>query len=57
MGIVTHLSARGKSNGFSLVMVGTWGVFSSYSGDGHSKHIFVQRSQVSCLFMMGTTGI
>ena len=32
-----HLVARGKSHGFSRVAAGTWGIFSSYSGDVHSK--------------------
>ena len=26
-----------KSHGFSRVAAGTWGIFSSYSGDVHSK--------------------
>ena len=30
-------SWRGKSHVFSRVAAGTWGVFSSYSGDVHSK--------------------
>ena len=33
--------ARGKSHGFSRVAVGTWGIFSSYVGDAHSKREFV----------------
>ena len=36
---------------------GIWGIFSSYSGDGHSKLEFVQRGQDSCLLMMDTPGI
>ena len=32
-----HLACRGKSHGFSRVAAGTWGIFSSYSGDAHSK--------------------
>ena len=36
-GIGPHLSLRGKSHGFSRVTAGTWGIFSSYSGDIHSK--------------------
>ena len=36
-GIGPHLAARGKSDGFSRVAAGTWGIFSSYSGDVHSK--------------------
>ena len=43
--------------GISLVAAGTWGIFSSYSGDGHSKLYFVHRSQDSCLVMMDTSGI
>ena len=34
---------EGKSHGFSLVAAGTWGTFSSYGGDGHSKAVFVQQ--------------
>ena len=36
-GIGPHLAGRGKSHGFSRVVAGTWGIFSSYSGDVHSK--------------------
>ena len=36
-----HLVARGKSHGFSRVAAGTWGIFSSYDGDVHSKREFV----------------
>ena len=28
-----HLAGRGKSHGFSRVAAGTWGKFSSYSGE------------------------
>ena len=35
------LLASGKSNGFSRVAAGTWGIFSSYVGDAHSKREFV----------------
>ena len=52
-----RLSLRGKSHGFSRVAAGTCGIFSSYSGDGHSKLVFVQRRQDSCLVMMDTSGI
>ena len=41
-GIGPPLSARGKSHGFSRVAAGTWGIFSSYVGDVHSKVEFVQ---------------
>ena len=37
-----HLAARGKSHGFSRVAAGTWGIFSTYNGDGPSSHVFVQ---------------
>ena len=33
---------RGKSHVFSRVASGTWGIFSSYGGDVHSKLDFVQ---------------
>ena len=33
---------KGKSHGFSRVAAGTWGIFSSYRGDVHSKLEFVQ---------------
>ena len=32
---------EGKSNGFSRVAAGTWGIFSRYDGDAHSKQEFV----------------
>ena len=35
----------------------TWDIFASYSGDGHSKLHFVQRSQESCVVMRDTSGI
>ena len=34
-GIGPHLSASGKSDGFSRVAVGSWGMFSSYGGGRH----------------------
>ena len=40
-GISPRLVARGKSNGFSRVAAGTWGIFSSYEGDARSKREFV----------------
>ena len=36
-GIGPHLAGRGKYHGFSRDAAGTWGIFSSYSGDVHSK--------------------
>ena len=41
-GIGPHLVARRKSQGFSLVAAGTWGIFSRYDGDAHSKQEFVE---------------
>ena len=40
-GIRPHLVARVKSHGFSRVVAGTWVIFLSYDGDGHSKREFV----------------
>ena len=40
-GIGPHLAGQGKSHGFSRVVAGTWGIFSSYDGDAHSKREFV----------------
>ena len=37
-----NLPARGMCHGITRVAEGTWGIFSSYSGDGHSKLHFVQ---------------
>ena len=41
-GIEPHFSARGMSHTISRVAAQTWVVFTSYSGDGHSKLHFVQ---------------
>ena len=41
-GNLPHLAPRGKYHVFSQVAVGTCGIFSSYSGDGHSKLVFIQ---------------
>ena len=38
-----HLPLRGMSHGISRVAAGTWGIFSNYSGDGHSKLHFLQK--------------
>ena len=40
-GIGPHFAARGKFPGFSQFAAGTWGIFSSYHGDAHSKREFV----------------
>ena len=55
--IKPHLPARGMCHGISRVAPGTWGIFSSYSGDGHSKLHFVQQSKDSCLVTTDTSGI
>ena len=55
--IKPHLPAMDMCHAISRVAAGTWGIFSSYSGDGHSKLHFLQRSQDSCLVMMDTSGI
>ena len=52
-----HLRARRKSHGFSRAAAGTWGICSSYGGDGPSKLEFVQRLQDSCLVTRDTSGI
>ena len=56
-GIGAHLDVRGKSHGYSRVVVRTWGIFSNYSRDGHSNLMFVQQRQNSCLVMRDTSGI
>ena len=55
--IKPHLPARDMCHGISRVAAGTWGIFSSYSGDGHSKLHFVQQSQNSSLVTTDTSGI
>ena len=56
-GFVPDLPPRGMSHGISRVAAGTCGIFSSYSGDGHSKLHFVQQSQDSCLVRTQTSGV
>ena len=56
-GIEPHLLATGMSHGISRVEAGTWGIFSSYSGDVHSELHFLQQSQNSCLVRMDTSEI
>ena len=56
-GIEPDLLARGMSHGISRVAAGPWGIYSSYSGDGHSKLHFVQRSQESCVVIRDTSEI
>ena len=40
-GFGPHLVAMGKYHVFSRVGAGTYGIFSSYDGDAHSKREFV----------------
>ena len=42
LGIGPHPAARGKSHVFFRVVAHCWGIFLSYSRDGHSKLEFVQ---------------
>ena len=56
-GIELHFPARGMSHTISRVAAGTWGIFASYSGDGHTNLHFVQRSQDSCVVRTDTSGI
>ena len=55
--IKPHLLARGMCHRISRVAAGTLGIFSSYSGDGHLKLHFIQRSQDSGLVTMDNSGI
>ena len=52
-----HLTAKGKTHGFSRVASSTSGIFSSYGEDDPSKLGIVQRSQDSCLVKRDTSGI
>ena len=56
-GIWPQLAAIVKSHGYSRVAAGTWDEFSTYSEDGPSSFVFVQRRQDSCLVMRDTSGI
>ena len=56
-GIQISCLTVGKSHVFSEDGAGTWGIFSSNGGDSHSKLVFVQRRQDSCLVKMDTSGI
>ena len=56
-GIRPHLAPRRKSHGFSQVEAGTWGIFSSYDGNGPSKLVFVQRTQDAYLVSGDTSGL
>ena len=52
-----HLPQRGISHGISRGAAGSWGIFSSYSGDGLLKLHFAQRSHDTCLVRTDTSGI
>ena len=52
-----HLPARGLCHGISRVAAISSGIFSSYSGDGHSIFHFVHLSQDSCLLTTDTSGM
>ena len=41
-GIGPYLAAKGNSHGLSRVAAGTWGIISSYGGDGPLNIVFVQ---------------
>ena len=56
-GIGPHLSASGKSDCFSRVAAGSWGMISSYGGEHCSNLVFVQRRQDFCLVTRDTSGI
>ena len=56
-GIRASSPAEGVVSFFSRVAAGTWGLFSSYSGDGHSKLHFVQEKKDFCLVQTDTSEI
>ena len=56
-GIEPPFPPSGMPHTISRVAAGIWGIFASYSRDGHSKLDFVQRSQKSCVVMRDTSGI
>ena len=53
--IKPHLPARGMCHWISQVAAGIGGIFASYSGDGHLKLHFLERSQDSCVVMRDTS--
>ena len=55
-GIEPNLVGRRKSHGFHELRPET-GIFSCYDGDGHSKLLFVDQCQDSCLVTRDTSGI
>ena len=55
-GIRALTPAEGDDSWDFSIAAGTWGIYSSYSGDGHSKLHLVQRSQDSCLVRTDTSG-
>ena len=56
-GIEPHFPVRGMSHTISSVGAGTWGIYTSYSRDGHSKLHFVRRSQDTCVVIRDTSGM
>ena len=56
-GIGPHFSPRVMSRVFSQVAAGTSDIYSSYSGDGHSKLVFVLRCHDSSLVTRDNSGI
>ena len=56
-GIRASSPMRGMTHGIFRDATETWGIFSSYRWDGHSKLHFVQRSEGSCLIRNDTSGI
>ena len=49
-GIEPHFPVRGMCHTISRVAAGTWGIFASYSGDGHSKLHFRCCGKLADLF-------
>ena len=47
-GIRASFPSEGDVSYVFRVAARTWGIYASYSGHGHSKLHFVQRSQESC---------
>ena len=56
-GIRASFPSGGMSHTISRVAARTCDIYASYSGDGHSKLHFVQRSHDSCVVMRDTSGI
>ena len=56
-GIGPHISVRGKFHGFSQVVAGTWGTFSSYGRSRHQQLWFLQRRQDSSIVKRDNSGV